>query len=176
MLYDLLINNARDFETYLPNLINGLSIFIVYFIAAIIAQKAIIRISRIRNVDQDVAGFIAQFAKTALIIVGGITALDQFKVDVTALVAALGLTGFALGFALKDLISNLLSGILILIHQPFKREDRIAVDQFEGIVTEIDLRYTTLEDGDKKYLVPNAILFSKGISVIRPPSHSEDST
>ena len=48
-----------------------------------------------------------------VMIFGFVTALGSVGVDVSALVAGLGLTGFALGFALKDTISNLLSGVLI---------------------------------------------------------------
>ena len=88
-------------------------------------------------------------------------------VDVTALVAGLGLTGFALGFALKDLISNLLAGVLLLLYRPFQRGDHIDVAGFSGFVREIDLRYTTLEEEEKIYLVPNSLLLSKGIKVER---------
>ena len=173
---DLLIEFVRPFKPHFPDVAAGIFVFLVFVIGAMMAKKSILRISNLKEIDRDVANFIAKFAKASLLIIGGITALETAKMDVSPLVAALGLTGFALGFALKDLISNLLSGILILIHRPFKRDDRIAVDKFEGVVTEIDLRYTTLEAGDKKYLVPNAILFSKGITVMRSSNDSGNST
>jgi small-conductance mechanosensitive channel len=79
----------------------------------------------------------------------------------------LGLTGFALGFAFRDALSNLLAGVLILIYHPFHRTDRIAVAGFEGTVTSIDLRYTTLQDQDKIYLIPNSTLFTNPITLVR---------
>ena len=79
--------------------------------------------------------------------------------------ASLGLTGFAVGFALKDSISNLLSGVLILIHRPFSVGDTIKVKTFEGLVSAIDLRYTQLERDGEKILVPNSLLFTNPISI-----------
>lgn len=57
------------------------------------------------------------------------------------------------------------AGALILIYRPFERNDRISVACFEGIVVEIDLRYTTLEAEDKRILIPNSTLFTNAISI-----------
>ena len=46
-------------------------------------------------------------------------------VDVSALVAGLGLAGFAIGFALRDAVSNTLAGVLVLMYQPFRVGDDI---------------------------------------------------
>ena len=55
-------------------------------------------------------------AKLSLIVFGLVTALGTAGVNVSALVAGLGLTGFALGFAFRDVLSNLLAGVLILLY------------------------------------------------------------
>jgi small conductance mechanosensitive channel len=95
-------------------------------------------------------------------------------VNVSALIAGLGLTGFALGFALKDAVSNLLAGLLILIYKPFRMGDHISVTGLEGEVVNIDLRYTTLQAGQKTFLIPNSNLFTNPIILVRdagsPPS------
>ena len=103
-------------------------------------------------------------------VVGLATSLGTLGIDVSAIVASLGLTGFAVGFALKDSISNLLSGVLILIHQPFNVGDSIKVKTFEGLVTAIDLRYTRLERDGEKILVPNSLLFTNPISILLRPA------
>jgi len=59
-----------------------------------------------------------------------------------------------------------LSGVLILIHQPFNVGDWIKVKTFEGLVTAIDLRYTRLEQDGEKILVPNSLLFTNPISIL----------
>lgn len=96
-----------------------------------------------------------------------VVALGTIGIDVTALVAGLGLTGFALGFALKDIISNSLSGVLLLMFRPFKVGDFISVGTSEGTVTEINMRYTVLASGDKEVFVPNATLFTNTVVVRR---------
>ena len=102
----------------------------------------------------------------ALIVFGAITALGTMGINVSALVAGLGLTGFALGFALKDILSNLIAGVLILLYRPFRVNDYIMVAGNEGIVTEIDLRYTTLEKEGQIFLIPNSVLFTNSIGVV----------
>ena len=96
-------------------------------------------------------------------------------IDVSALVAGLGLTGFALGFAFRDVLSNVLAGVLILMYRPFRRGDRIAVSGLEGTVTGIDLRYTILENDGKTILIPNSNLFTNPI-VVTPVAPSASAT
>ena len=86
------------------------------------------------------------------------------------LVAGLGLTGFALGFALRDTISNFLSGVLILLYKPFKVGEVINIAGFEGEVVFIDLRYTELKSGENKVLIPNSKLFVDPITVLKSKS------
>ncbi len=159
-LYDRLVE-------WIPNLFFGIMVFLIFWLLAGRFRAVIIRICQNRSLDEDLTNFFAETVKTILIIVGIVCGLGTMNVDVTALVAGLGLTGFALGFALKDLISNLLAGVLLLLYRPFQRGDHIDVGGFSGFVREIDLRYTTLEEEEKIYLVPNSLLLSKGIKVER---------
>lgn len=87
---------------------------------------------------------------------------------VTLLVAGLGLTGFALSFAIKDTISNILAGVLLLVYRPFSKTDYVAVKGVEGEVTAIDLRYTTLQHGGQTILLPNSPLFTNPITIGKP--------
>jgi small-conductance mechanosensitive channel len=103
----------------------------------------------------------------ALTVFGAITALGTMGINVSALVAGLGLTGFALGFALKDILSNLVAGVLILLYRPFRVNDYILVAGNEGVVTEIDLRYTTLQKEGQIFLIPNSVLFTNSIGVVK---------
>jgi small conductance mechanosensitive channel len=78
-------------------------------------------------------------------------------VNVSALVAGLGLTGFALGFAFRDVLSNFLSGVLLLLFRPFRVGNHISINDLEGEVVSIDLRYTVLtgrqDDSHSKFHV-----------------------
>jgi small-conductance mechanosensitive channel len=114
------------------------------------------------------AGVLNLLAHTVYIsvnVLGVLTALGVLGVNISALVAGLGLTGFAVGFALKDIISNLLAGILIILYSPFRIGDRIRVGSYEGKVVEINLRYTVIENGEGKVLIPNSTMFTNIIAV-----------
>ena len=87
--------------------------------------------------------------------------------DVSAIIAGLGLTGFSLGFALKDALSSCIAGILILFYRPFKIKSTIIVMDLEGTVIDIDLRYTTLQSINKKHLIPNSKLISETITILK---------
>ena len=113
------------------------------------------------NISRVLAGII----KNIMLILGLITALGTMGVNISAIVAGLGLTGFAFGFAFKDMLSNFISGALIFIYEPFKLGDTIEVEGKTGKVIDINLRYVTIEAEDQKVLVPNSISVSKVISV-----------
>ena len=70
-----------------------------------------------------------------------------------------------MGFAFRDALSNVLAGIMILSYHPFRCGDRVTIIGLEGQVAAIDLRYTTLQNGDKTFLIPNSILLTNAITV-----------
>lgn len=151
---------------FIPRVAMGVVILLAFWLVSLAVQKLIVRLSRRSHIVPDVLNLLQQAAKTALLIFGGITALGTMGIDISALVAGLGLTAFALGFAFRDILSNLLAGVLILIYRPFQRSDRIAVQGFEGTVIEIGLRYTALQGEEKKILIPNSNLFTNPVSVL----------
>ena len=150
-----------------PRLIGVVVIFIVFFILAKIAKRIIISAAERLKFDANLTLLFSRTSSITLIIFGFVTALGTLGINVSALVAGLGLTGFALGFALKDTISNLLSGVLILLYRPFEKGNRIKVAGYEGTVVSIDLRYTELDSEGNKVLIPNSKLFTDPITVLK---------
>ncbi len=159
----------RQTTELLPKIIAGLALFVLITVIVQIADWFVRRIiSRFDHRRAHIFNMLRQFFKGLLIIIAVITAMATFGINVSALIASLGLTGFALGFALRDALSNLLAGVLIMLYRPFGIGDRISVMAFEGNVTNIDLRYTTLTVDEKTFLIPNSILFTNAISIIKP--------
>ncbi|MBI1917958.1 MAG: mechanosensitive ion channel [Planctomycetes bacterium] len=152
---------------FLPRLGTGLLIFVLFWLAAKALQRGVERLIRVPRFDPSLTRYLGSAARIALLLFGTVTALGTMGVDVSALVAGLGLTGFALGFALKDIVSNALSGILVLAYRPFRILDSIKVTDLEGTVTEINLRYTVLEAEGKTILIPNSSLFTNPVTVLR---------
>ena len=151
--------------THIPNIIFALCIFILFWILSKIVQYGIKNILKGKNPAANISDVIASIIKNFIIIMGLITALGTVGVNVSAIVAGLGLTGFAFGFAFKDMLSNFISGIMIFIYQPFKLGDVIEVDGKKGEVVDINLRYVTLKGEESKMLVPNSLLVSKSLEV-----------
>ncbi|MCC6905878.1 MAG: mechanosensitive ion channel, partial [Anaerolineae bacterium] len=96
----------------------------------------------------------------ALIVAGFIT-LAVLGVDVFGLVAGLGVGGLVVGFALKEIIENLISGVLILIQRPFQPGDVIEVDGSTGTVQRVELRATVIRTFDNVEVnIPNRIVYT----------------
>jgi small-conductance mechanosensitive channel len=97
--------------------------------------------------------------------IGILVAADALGFEPEVVVTGLGLTSLALGFALKDIISNFVSGILILGLRPFEIGDEIVVGDTEGSVQRIRLRATEIKTYDGRLvLVPNAELFTSRVT------------
>jgi len=87
--------------------------------------------------------------------------LGTFGLPISSLGTALGLIGLGVSFALKDVIANFISGILILVGQPFKVGDQIKVAGEEGTVKDIQVRATDIKTYDgRKVIVPNSDLYN----------------
>jgi small conductance mechanosensitive channel len=146
----------------------ALAILAGFWLAAAILSRIICRFGSRVPGNRDLYEFLGRTARMSLIVFGFVTALGTAGVNVSALVAGLGLTGFALGFAFRDILSNMLAGILLLLYRPFARGDHITVAGLDGSVVHIDLRYTVLSAQDKTILLPNSNLFTNPIIVARP--------
>ena len=82
------------------------------------------------------------------------------------IVATLGLSSVAIGFAFQDIFKNFLSGILILIQRPFRIDDQIVIGDYEGTVEQIDIRTTKIRTyGGERILMPNSEVFTSAIRV-----------
>lgn len=148
-----------------PRVIGVLIIVAAFYIISKLAKRIINSSAERMKFDGNLTTLLVRTSNVTLAIFGLVTVLGTLGVNVSALVAGLGLSGFALGFALKDTISNLLSGVLILLYRPFEKGSRIKISGYEGVVISIDLRYTELESDGDKILIPNSKLFTDPITV-----------
>ena len=115
--------------------------------------------------DLTVENLLKQLAYYAIWVLGLLVAVDALGFQPQTVVTGLGLTGLALGFALKDIISNFVSGLLILALRPFELGDQIVVGETEGAVERIRLRATDIRTYDGRLvLVPNAELFTSRVT------------
>jgi small-conductance mechanosensitive channel len=153
---------------WLPTLAAALSLFILFLVLSRVAHFGVLRVVERTRAHGPLGDLLARVARVGLVILGFVTALGTLGVNIMGIVAGLGLTGFALGFALKDSIANLLAGVLILLYRPFEVGDRIDVGGLAGRVTHVDLRYTELDADKERVLVPNSKMLTDPIKVSKP--------
>ena len=148
-----------------PTFLLAIGIFILFWVSGRIFKSIVQRIMDEKSMHANISRVLAGIAKNIMLIIGLITALGSMGINISAIVAGLGLTGFAFGFAFKDMLSNFISGALIFVYEPFKLGDTIEVEGKTGKVIDINLRYVTIKAENQKILVPNSISVSKIISV-----------
>lgn len=99
-----------------------------------------------------------------IIFIGAVFVADSMGLDLTSLIAGLGISGFALALAAKDSISNFFGAITVLLDRPFKVGDWIVVGASEGEVIEINLRTTLIRtSADTIITMPNANLVNSPV-------------
>ena len=97
------------------------------------------------DLDDQLLPILRTGTKTVIWVLAVIIALDNAGYDVAALMAGLGIGGFALAMAAKDTISNIFGGFTIFTDKPFTLKDRIKVSGYDGVVKEVGLRSTRVE-------------------------------
>lgn len=156
------------------------TLMVAWFVGKIV-QRALTRYVKPKTHSPGLVDVLGKVVKNILLILALVSALGTFGVNVQGLVAGLGLTGFAAGFALKDALANMIAGTFILLYQPFKAGQYIRIVSSksvvdEGTVKKVDLRYTTLDTDEQITLVPNSILFTTTISIVKKPTAQQPSS
>lgn len=145
---------------------SALFIFAVFFIGSLIIDQILKKFSsHFDTSSSEVFSLLSNSQKALLIFCGSVLALAEMGFNVSALVAGLGLTGFALGFALKDAISNLVAGVMIVIYKPVELGNVIAIKGIKGEVIDINLRYITIKNDSSKHLIPNALFLNNELAI-----------
>ena len=139
----------------LPAIFAASIVLAVFWALAMIVRYVVRRAGRYIR-DPTIKYLVVQVSYYVVWMLGFIVALDAVGVNPESVITALGLTGVALGFALREVLSNLVSGILILAMRLFEIGDQIVVGETEGTVEAIDLRATHIRTFDGRLVfVPN---------------------
>lgn len=106
--------------------------------------------------DRATETFMENVIKVVLWVILGVLLLANMGVDVSALVAGLGIMGFVVGFALKDTLGNLASGVFILFYKPFRVGDFVKIGDVKGEVKEVGVAACVMKSPDGvKITIPN---------------------
>ena len=153
---------------HLPYLILGFVVFLLFLIVARLVKRILITAGRRTRLDLTLADLLGRLASAVTIILGlFVAAVVIFPTfNPGDLIAGLGITSVAIGFAFKDVLQNFFAGILILWRRPFIVGDEVKVGNYEGTVEEITTRSTRVKtyDGERAVL-PNGDVYTNAVLV-----------
>ena len=142
---------------YIPKLISIIVILVIGYIIIRVLVRGIEKFFDKANFDRGIETFIENIAKVVLWSILIVVILANLGVNVTGLVAGLGVMGFIVGFALKDILGNLAAGMFILFHKPFKVGDWIKIGGVVGSVERMGIAACVLKSPDNtKITIPNS--------------------
>jgi small-conductance mechanosensitive channel len=150
----------RDSIDNLPSFLGAFLALIATWIMAASIRRFTLFASQQWEVDRNSKILVSRLVYGSVWVMGTIVALGVLGLDFATLVGTLGLTSVAIGFSLRDILSNYFSGIVLLTSRPFRLGDQIVIKEFEGTVTQIQLRATTLKTYDGRVVsIPNQEVF-----------------
>ena len=150
-----------------PNIVLGIILFIAMIYVGRWAGRLVKKQMSKRGRD-NFGEILGGFLKYTIVIVGLMLALTVISPNLKPadLIAGLGVSSVAIGFAFKDILQNWLAGILILLRQPFKIGDQIVVNGYEGTVDRIETRATVITTYDgQDVVIPNGDIYTNAVQV-----------
>ena len=109
------------------------------------------------GVDPTLGGFLRNIAYAVMLVLVIMTALTAIGVPTTSMFAVLGAAGLAVGLALKDSLSNIASGVMLIVLRPFRAGDHVIAAGQEGVVQEVRVFQTRLRSLDHRVIIlPNS--------------------
>ncbi len=161
------LETSSSFVLWLDNVISA----IIIFLAAGVVAKALSLIIHgwgkkvagklETRIDEDLVPLFDKFSKVIIYSVAFIMILSSFHINIAPLVASLGIAGFAIGFAVKDTLSNIIGGVILILDNSFVVGDKVEIDGDLGIIKEVGIRNTKLQTYDNEVIViPNGELMN----------------
>ncbi|MFL9829502.1 mechanosensitive ion channel family protein [Flavobacterium sp. ST-87] len=157
-----MLNFKTDFKLLLSIVIIILFTFLLGAIVDKILKRLIYR--RLERKDFDSTGlkFLKHLIISIIYILGisfALIQIPQFKIIGHSLLAGAGVLSLIAGLASQQALSNIMSGIFLVIFKPFRINDRITINDFTGIVEDINLRQVVLKDAENnRIIIPNSVI------------------
>jgi len=155
----------EDLVRNLPNYLIAFGIFVASLFLARLVRRTTNEGLKDQIDDPETRELLSNLARWSVLVLGTLTALNQIPgINITSLLAGLGIAGFTIGFALQEIARNFIAGLLLLIRQPFKTGDAVEVAGHAGTVLDITMRDTVIKTWDGvTEIIPNFDVYSNAI-------------
>ena len=142
----------------------ALAVAAIGFWLSKLLSRAVDRVLLRFGVEQTLRDFLRGLVHAIGVVVVAVAALDALGVPTTSLLAVLGAAGLAIGLALKDSLSNIASGVMLIVLRPFRAGDAVLVAGTEGIVEQVRFFQTVLRTPQNHdVILPNSQITSAPI-------------
>ena len=151
----------------LPNIAVALVVLVLFYGLALLARRMVVGTAT-RRQRKNLGDVLGGFIKWVVLILGFLLAATIVipTLNPGDLIAGLGVSSIAIGFAFKDILQNWLAGLLILLRQPFQIKDQIEVNGYEGTVERIETRATIIRTYDGQVaVIPNSDIYTNAVLV-----------
>jgi small conductance mechanosensitive channel len=158
---------ANGLFLQLPNIVGGLVLLAFAYGVGKLVAAAVRRTFHHRG-RVDLGGLLASLTFGAIMVAAVLIAsvIVFPSVQPATIISSLGIGSVAIGFAFKEILQNLLAGILLLLNRPFRRGDQIVVKDFEGTVEHIESRATLIKTYDgRRVIIPNSDIYTSPVVV-----------
>lgn len=152
----------------MPYFIVAFVAFLFFWVISFVFKKLVTKLLGSRSRYQNLVTVFRRLGGALILFVGFMVAMVIAIPGFTPskLIGALGIGSVAIGFAFKDIFQNLLSGILLLLSEPFRIGDQIISGDYEGTVEDIKIRATTIKTYDgRQVVIPNSQLYTSPMTV-----------
>lgn len=152
-------------QVSLRNLIEGsLSAVLVMILSLSLSSALEARLLKGATDNLSLRKMAANILRTLLLVAGLMLALSAVGIDLTALSVFGGALGVGVGMGLQKLAANYVSGFVILAERSLRIGDLVRVDNFEGVITDINTRFTVLRAANgRESIVPNEVLITQRV-------------
>lgn len=172
LTYQSIIDSANEivvgFVERIPYFVASIIVILIFWFLSIVFKKVVYKLLGSRSRHQNLVKVFQRVGGALIIFIGFMIAMVIALPGFTPakLIGALGIGSVAIGFAFKDIFQNLLSGILLLISEPFRIGDQIVSGDYEGTVEDIKIRATTIKTYDgRQVVIPNSDLYTSALTV-----------
>lgn len=158
----------EGFMERVPYFVIAIVVLIIFWFLSSLFKKLVTKLLTKSHTHRNLVRVFERIGGALILFVGFLIAMVIAIPGFTPakLVGALGIGSVAIGFAFKDIFQNLLSGILLLLSEPFKIGDQIISGEYEGTVEDIKVRATTIRTYDgRQVVIPNSQLYTGTITV-----------